>query len=79
MAHTTIRTIPLPGGEPVPVLGVGTWNMGERRQKRAEEIAALQMAVELGMTVVDTAEMYGGGAAAAAPALQTRPTPARPH
>ena len=63
MAHTTIRTIPLPGGEPVPVLGVGTWNMGERRQKRAEEIAALQMAVELGMTVVDTAEMYGGGAA----------------
>ena len=56
------RTVALPGGERIPALGVGTWNMGERRQKRADEIAALQMAVDLGMTVVDTAEMYGGGA-----------------
>ncbi len=62
-ADTGIRTILLPGGERIPVLGIGTWNMGERRQKRREEIAALQMAVELGMTVVDTAEMYGDGAA----------------
>jgi len=57
-----IRTLALPGGERIPVLGIGTWNMGERRQKRADEIAALQAAVELGMTVVDTAEMYGRGA-----------------
>lgn len=45
------------------VLGIGTWNMAERRQKRADEIAALRTAVDLGMTVVDTAEMYGNGAA----------------
>ena len=62
-ADTGIRTILLPGGERIPVLGIGTWNMGERRQKRRDEIAALQMAVDLGMTVVDTAEMYGDGAA----------------
>jgi diketogulonate reductase-like aldo/keto reductase len=58
-----IRTIALPDGETIPALGIGTWNMGDRRQTRADEVAALQMAVELGMTVVDTAEMYGNGAA----------------
>ena len=58
-----IPTLELPGGHHIPVLGVGTWNMGEKRSRRAEEIAALQTAVDLGMTVVDTAEMYGGGAA----------------
>jgi diketogulonate reductase-like aldo/keto reductase len=58
-----IRTVALPGGERVPVLGIGTWNIGEKRKKRADEIAALQMAVDLGMTVVDTAEMYGSGTA----------------
>jgi diketogulonate reductase-like aldo/keto reductase len=58
-----IPTLELPGGERIPVLGVGTWNMGEKRSKRGTEMAALQTAVELGMTVVDTAEMYGGGAA----------------
>ena len=62
-ADTQIRTVALPGGERIPALGIGTWNMGERRQTRAEEIAALQLAVELGMTVVDTAEMYGDGRA----------------
>jgi diketogulonate reductase-like aldo/keto reductase len=60
-AETHIRTTALPGGERIPVLGIGTWNMGERRQTRADEAAALQLAVELGMTVVDTAEMYGDG------------------
>ena len=58
-----IRTIALPDGETIPVLGIGTWNMGDTRRKRADEIAALQMAADLGMTVVDTAEMYGNGAA----------------
>src|SRR5688572_5445580 len=58
-----IRTIALPGGETIPAFGIGTWNMGEKRQKRADEVAALQVAIDLGMTVVDTAEMYGDGAA----------------
>lgn len=62
-AETRMRTVGLPGGERIPVLGIGTWNMGERRQARAGEVAALQLAVDLGMTVVDTAEMYGNGAA----------------
>lgn len=58
-----IRTIALQDGETIPALGIGTWNMGEQRQKRADEIDALRTAVDLGMTVIDTAEMYGGGAA----------------
>ena len=58
-----IRTIALPDGEIIPALGIGTWNMGESRRTRAQEIAALQAAADLGMTVVDTAEMYGSGAA----------------
>ena len=62
-AETRIRTITLPGGECIPALGIGTWNMGDHRQTRAGEVAALQLAVDLGMTVVDTAEMYGNGAA----------------
>lgn len=49
--------------ETIPALGIGTWNMGDTARKRADEIAALQLAVDLGMSVVDTAEMYGNGAA----------------
>ncbi len=58
-----IPTIALAGGESIPALGIGTWNMGGKANTRADEMAALQMAVDLGMTVVDTAEMYGDGAA----------------
>jgi diketogulonate reductase-like aldo/keto reductase len=58
-----VRSLALPGGEMVPVLGIGTWRMGESRKHRADEIAALQAAVDLGMTVVDTAEMYADGGA----------------
>ena len=58
-----MRTTSLPGGETIPVLGQGTWEMAERRQNRAGEIAALRTAVDLGMTVIDTAEMYADGAA----------------
>ena len=53
----------LPGGETVPALGQGTWMMAERRHRRADEVAALQAAVDLGMTLIDTAEMYANGAA----------------
>lgn len=44
-------------------MGQGTWRMGERAKRRADEIAALRAGVDLGMTLVDTAEMYGDGAA----------------
>ncbi len=58
-----MKTILLPDGERVPALGQGTWMMGERSERRAAEIAALRTGVELGMTVIDTAEMYGDGSA----------------
>ena len=58
-----MRTVLLPGGEEVPALGQGTWMIGERGERRAAEIEALRVGVELGMTLVDTAEMYGDGAA----------------
>ena len=58
-----MKTVTLPDGEKVPALGQGTWMMGERRDRRAEETAALRAGVELGMTLIDTAEMYGDGAA----------------
>ncbi|MCW3481252.1 aldo/keto reductase [Neisseriaceae bacterium JH1-16] len=58
-----MRTVRLPSGIEVPALGQGTWFMAERRQPRAEEIAALQHGIDLGMTLIDTAEMYADGAA----------------
>ncbi|TKC82930.1 aldo/keto reductase [Trinickia terrae] len=54
--------VSLPGGERIAKLGQGTWEMGERASRRAAEIAALREGIELGMTVIDTAEMYGDGA-----------------
>ncbi|VVE86240.1 aldo/keto reductase [Pandoraea bronchicola] len=57
-----MRDISFPGGETVPVLGQGTWMMGEKPERRREEIDALRLGVSLGMTLVDTAEMYGEGA-----------------
>jgi diketogulonate reductase-like aldo/keto reductase len=58
-----IRSTTLPGGETVPVLGQGTWRMGEAASKRKGEVAALRTGIELGMTLVDTAEMYADGGA----------------
>jgi len=58
-----IRTTTLPSGEAVPVLGQGTWGMGEDRSRRADEIAALQFGIDAGLTLIDTAEMYAGGVA----------------
>ena len=57
-----IATVSLPDGEHIPKLGQGTWEMGEQPARRAAEIAAIRAGVELGMTLVDTAEMYGDGA-----------------
>jgi diketogulonate reductase-like aldo/keto reductase len=58
-----MKTATLPGGEKVSALGQGTWMMGERPERRGDEMAALRAGVELGMTLIDTAEMYGDGAA----------------
>ncbi len=53
----------LPSGEPVPALGQGTWNMGEDRRRRRAEITALNLGLDLGMRLIDTAEMYADGGA----------------
>ena len=60
---TAIRTTLLPCGEAVPVLGQGTWRMGEGRLPQKEEAAALRLGLDLGLTLIDTAEMYGDGGA----------------
>lgn len=57
------RMIKLPNGVEVPVLGQGTWHMAEAADRRADEIAALRAGLELGLTLIDTAEMYADGAA----------------
>jgi diketogulonate reductase-like aldo/keto reductase len=58
-----LPTVTLPGGELVPALGQGTWHMGEDRRRAAEEAKAVRLGIELGMTLIDTAEMYGSGGA----------------
>jgi diketogulonate reductase-like aldo/keto reductase len=58
-----IPTVRLPDGSSVPALGQGTWRMGESASRRPQEIAALRRGVELGLTLIDTAEMYGDGGA----------------
>ncbi len=57
-----MRIIAFPGGATVPALGQGTWNMGEKPSRRAAETEALRAGIDLGMTLIDTAEMYGDGA-----------------
>jgi diketogulonate reductase-like aldo/keto reductase len=56
-----MRSVFLPDGESVPALGQGSWGLGEDRNRRAAEIAAVREGVALGMTLIDTAEMYGDG------------------
>src|SRR5213595_1712195 len=61
-----MKTVELPDGPAergVPALGQGTWNMGEHKQAHNDEVAALRLGIELGMTLIDTAEMYGEGGA----------------
>ena len=58
-----IPTVRLPAGEEVPALGQGTWDMAERHAARSDEIASLRAGLDLGLTLVDTAEMYADGAA----------------
>src|SRR2546426_12595086 len=60
---TRLRTTKLPSGEALPVLGQGTWRMGENARARKTEVAALRLGIDLGMTLIDTAEMYAYGGA----------------
>jgi diketogulonate reductase-like aldo/keto reductase len=62
-SETKMRTLPLPSGRPIPVLGQGTWAMGEDPAQRRAEIAAIRLGLDLGLTLIDTAEMYGEGGA----------------
>ena len=56
-----MKTVLLPSGERIPAFGQGTWNIGDSRATRAEEIATLRLGLDLGATLIDTAEMYGDG------------------
>jgi diketogulonate reductase-like aldo/keto reductase len=56
-----MQTVTLPSGERVPAFGLGTWQIGDRAALRAEEIATLRLALDLGARLIDTAEMYGEG------------------
>lgn len=58
-----MKTVTFASGVTVPVLGQGTWNMGEDATRYADEVRALQLGLDLGMTLIDTAEMYGEGGA----------------
>jgi diketogulonate reductase-like aldo/keto reductase len=60
---TALPTLALPSGESICALGLGTWRMGEDGRRRQEEIAALKAGLDLGMNLIDTAEMYGEGGA----------------
>lgn len=59
----SIPATTFPSGISVPLLGQGTWNMGDDRRRWAEEAAALKLGIDLGMTLIDTAEMYASGGA----------------
>src|ERR1700745_3877865 len=61
MSTETTPAVELPSGERIPALGMGTWHLGQGRHPDLVEIEALRAGIELGMSLVDTAEMYGDG------------------
>lgn len=61
--HDPIPTVTLPSGLEIPALGLGTWQMGENKTRARDEIDSLRLGLDLGMTLIDTAEMYGEGGA----------------
>ena len=63
LTSEAIPQVTLADGTPLPALGLGTWKMGERARNASREVAALEHGLDLGMTLVDTAEMYGDGGA----------------
>jgi len=58
-----MRVLKLPSGATIPIVGQGTWQMGETSQQRSVETDALRLGIDLGMTLIDTAEIYGEGGA----------------
>ena len=58
-----MRTVTLPSGDKLPAMGMGTWQLGENENTFSEELATLQLGIDLGMNLIDTAEMYGEGQA----------------
>ena len=56
-----MREVSLPDGRSMPVLGLGTWKMGEDRRRAADEVRVVQRALDLGISLIDTAEIYAGG------------------
>jgi diketogulonate reductase-like aldo/keto reductase len=61
MADGRMRSVTLADGRAIPVLGLGTWKMGEDRACAAEEVRVVQRALELGISLIDTAEIYASG------------------
>src|SRR5437016_12880261 len=60
---SVMKTVTLPSGESVPAFGMGTWHMGDDPAEHNEEVATLRLGLELGASLIDTAEMYGDGRA----------------
>ncbi|BAZ47087.1 aldo/keto reductase (plasmid) [Chondrocystis sp. NIES-4102] len=58
-----MKTLRLRGQKEIPRLGQGTWRMGEKSSQRQAEVTALKLGIDLGMSLIDTAEMYGEGGA----------------
>jgi diketogulonate reductase-like aldo/keto reductase len=67
-----MRTLELLSGQKIPVLGMGTWRMGESASNRRSEMDALRHGLDLGLSLIDTAEMYGEGGAEAVIAYDYR-------
>jgi diketogulonate reductase-like aldo/keto reductase len=72
MATSDLPTVTLPSGEKVPQLGQGTWHRGESGRRRGEEVAALKLGLDLGMTLIDTAELYADAELVVAEAIKGR-------
>lgn len=67
-----VRRVSGRGGLEMPPLGLGTWRMGERASRRKREVAAIRLGIELGMSLVDTAEIYGDAEEVVAEAIAGR-------
>lgn len=72
-----MRSCKLPSGAAMPILGLGTWRMGESGRRRGDELDALKYGLALGYPMIDTAEMYGEGVAEeiVGEAIKGRPKP----